>query len=248
MGNLQGKRVVVTRPRESAAEFSALLRARGAAAIEWPLIEIAPALDKGVLAAAADNAANFDWLLFSSANGVRYFFETLKGRKLSLVRIGAIGPKTAAALTALGHKPDAMPSDFQSHAFAEALGDVKGKSALLVRSEIALPDLSHALLAKAMKLEEVVAYRTIAATSAAPFAWNDADVLTFASGSAAQSLAQKISPASLPAHLVVASIGPSTTKVASELGFTVAVEAEQHTAEGLTEALDKFPGLREKGA
>lgn len=248
MGNLQGRRVVVTRPRESAAEFSALLRARGAAAVEWPLIEIVPALDRGALAAAADNAKNFDWLLFSSANGVRYFFDALKDRKLSGVRIGAIGPKTAAALVALGHRPDAMPSDFQSHAFAEALGDVNGKSALLVRSEIALPDLSNALRSKGMKLEEVVAYRTIPATSAAPFDWNDVDVLTFASGSAAQSLAQKMSPSLLPTALIVASIGPSTTKVANELGFAVAVEAEQHTVEGLTVALDNFSGLREKGA
>lgn len=247
MGNLQGKRVVITRPRESAAEFSALLRARGAAAIEWPLIEIAPALDKEALAAAVKRAANFDWLLFSSANGARYFFEASRGLKLSGVRIGAIGPKTAAELRAFGRSPDAVPSDFESHAFAGALGDVKGKSALLVRSEIALPDLSDALLRKGMKLEEVIAYRTLPVTGEAPFAWSEADVLTFASGSAAQSLAQKMSPASLPARVVVASIGPSTTKVANELGFTVAVEAEQHTVEGLTEALDKFAGLREKG-
>ncbi|HXL69321.1 MAG TPA: uroporphyrinogen-III synthase [Xanthobacteraceae bacterium] len=231
-----GKSVVVTRARSQASELGDLLRARGATAIEWPLIEIAPPLDVSAVEDAAARLPEFDWVVFSSANGVEQFLHHARGRA-ELPRIAAVGPKTAAALNAKGHRAHAMPEEFLGAALAISLGDVAGKRILVVRPEKAAHDLAGALRAGRAEVEEVIAYRTLAAREAMPFRWQDVHALTLASGSAARALGAHLHGQPVPVHVCLVSIGPSTSRTAEETGLRIQVEASIHTGEGLVAAL-----------
>lgn len=228
--------MVVTRARAQASELGALLRARGAVPVEWPLIEIAPPRDGAALAAAAARLTQFDWVVFSSANGVENFLRHATA-PVRPPRIAAVGPKTAAALADKGYRVDATPEEFIGAALAKSLGDVRGKRILLVRPESVPGGLSRALRAGGAAVEEVIAYRTLPAGEEMPFRWQDVQALTLASGSAARALAAHLHGQPVPGHVCLASIGPSTTRVAKEAGLQIAVEADVHTAEGLVAAL-----------
>jgi uroporphyrinogen-III synthase len=228
--------VVVTRARAQASELGALLRAQGAVPVEWPLIEIAPPRDSVALAEAAARLTQFDWIVFSSANGVENFLSHAKA-SARLPRIAAVGPKTAAALADRGFRVDVTPEEFIGAALAHSLGDVTEKRVLLVRPESVPGDLSHALRAGGAHVEEVIAYRTLPAREPMPFRWQDVQALTLASGSAARALAAHLHGQPVPGHVCLASIGPSTTRFAKEAGLQITVEADVHAAEGLVAAL-----------
>jgi uroporphyrinogen-III synthase len=213
-----------------------LLRARGAVPVEWPLIEIAPPRDVAALTDKAARLAEFDWIVFSSANGVENFLGHAKA-PARLPRVAAVGPKTAAVLGDKGYGVDAMPDEFLGEALARSLGDVAGKRILLVRPETAPADLSRALRNGGAEVDEVIAYRTLSARGPMPFRWQDVHALTLASGSAARGLATHLHGQPVPGHVCMASIGPSTTRVAKEAGVRIDVEADIHTAEGLVTAL-----------
>lgn len=234
---------MVTRARTQASELSELLRARRAVAVEWPLIEIAPALDTSALQNAAARLAEFDWVLFSSANGVEQFFRHAKA-PLRFTSIGAVGPKTAAALAAKGYRVSAVPAEFLSDALAKTLGDLAGKRVLLVRPEIASPDLCRSLREGGARVEKVIAYRTLLAQEERPFRWQDVDALTLASGSAARGLTAYLRGQRVLDHVCIASIGTSTTKIAEEAGLRIDVEATIHTSEGLVAALSSYFATR----
>jgi uroporphyrinogen-III synthase len=231
--------VVVTRARAQASELSDLLRARGAVPVEWPLIEIAPPHDIGAVEKAAARLPQFDWVVFSSVNGVEQFFRHAR-EPAALPRVAAVGPKTKAALAARGHRVDAMPEEFLGEALARALGDVAGKRVLLVRPETAPRDLPGALIAGGAAVEELVAYRTLAARDPMPFRWLDVAALMLASGSAAGALSAHLHGQPVPDHVCMASIGPSTTGVAREAGVRIDVEADIHTSQGLISALASY--------
>lgn len=228
--------MVVTRARTQASELGDLLRARGATAIEWPLIEIAPPLDVSAVEDAAARLPEFDWVVFSSANGVEQFLRHVRGQA-ELPRIAAVGPKTTAALNAEGHRVHAMPEEFIGAALAISLGDVAGKRILVVRPEQATHDVPGALRAGGAEVEEVIAYRTLAAREPMPFRWQDVHALTLASGSAVWALSAHLRGQPVPVHVCLASIGPSTSRAAEEAGLRIEVEASIHTGEGLVTAL-----------
>ena len=138
---LFGKRIVVTRSMEQAGELIEMLEERGAEAIPAPTIRIAPPEDADALGRACDEASTFDWIVFTSGNGVEYFMERLLAtsdvRELKGVRICTIGPSTASRLARYGIRVDLTPAEFRAEAVVDALkatGDARRASASCCRA------------------------------------------------------------------------------------------------------------------
>ncbi len=247
---LFGQRVLVTRTREQASVLSAGLRALGAEAIELPSILVAPPEDWTPLDQAIASLQDYGWIIFTSVNGLRFFWDRLSiagadARALAGVKLAAIGPGTAGELAARGLRVDYVPSEYVAEAIAAELEGVDGQRVLLPRADIARPTLADLLRDRGAAVTDVTAYRTLQPQL-------DADelrdllaritVATFTSSSTVRNLtamAQKAGvhlPAAL-ANATVACIGPITAQTAQELGLPVHVLAETHTIDGLIQAL-----------
>jgi uroporphyrinogen III methyltransferase / synthase len=247
-------RILVTRPVEGGQDLAALLAARGLEPVAVPTVAIdiestSSAVD-GMLAA-LDGA---DWLVLTSANGARAVAARLGERALPPgVRVAAVGPATAGALSESGIGVDHVPNDYITVAIADGLGPLSGRRVLLARADAATPDLREALMARGAVVEEVIAYRTLEAppTSRDPLRASLADGLSgiaFTSGSTVRGLVRLASPVdrgrarALPALC----IGPVTARAARREGFHVPVVADNHTALGLAEAIaDHYRSARE---
>jgi uroporphyrinogen III methyltransferase/synthase len=245
---LFGKRIVVTRAKEQADALSARLRALGAGVIELPTIEIRPAPDYTPLDRAIANLGSYDWLIFTSANGVRFFLERLDASSTDLRSLGArlcaIGPATRAAVEALHLKVDLMGKEYVAEGLMEAFAahDLAGKRVLLPRAAVAR-DLVPAELARRGALVDVVeAYRTAAPEQAVRQAAEifggarKPDCITFTSSSTVRNFAAAAGAAALEG-VAVASIGPITTRTARDLGIEVTAEASVFSVDGLVEAI-----------
>jgi uroporphyrinogen III methyltransferase/synthase len=245
---LFGKRIVITRARAQAGNLAARLRALGADAVELPSIEIAPAADYAALDAAIANLGSYDWLIFTSANGVRFFLDRLdqSAHDLRAVRgrIAAIGPATKAALEQLHLKVDRIGGEFVAESLLEAFSaeDLHGKRILLARAAVARDTLPAGLRALGAQVDVAVAYRTVAPADLAARARDllagphKPDWITFTSSSTVQNLIAAVGAPALEG-LRVASIGPVTSATARKLGLAVAVEAAEFDEEGLVEAI-----------
>ena len=250
---LFGRRIVVTRSRAQASELAANLEALGAEVIEAPAIRIEPAEDAtGLRQAVADRDA-FDWIVFTSTNGVDAYFETLAGmgldaRALAGRRIAAIGPATAERLARLGIRADLQPERFTGAAVAAALAagqDLAGVRILLPRADIAPKELTEALASKGALVREVVAYRTVpdlsnVETVSRMLAANEIDWLTFTSSSTVQNFVDAVGRDRVKASRArIASIGPTTSATLRSFGLEPAVEADPHTIPALIDAIVK---------
>jgi hydroxymethylbilane synthase len=232
---LAGQTVVVTRARKQAGALSAKLRALGADVIELPLIEFQP------LEFEAPDWGAYDWAIFTSANGVEFFFERVEPRPGP--RICAIGPATASALRERGLEPDLVPPEFVAESVVEALraASVEGRRVLLARAEEAR-DVIPAELAKAGARVDVLAvYRTVAPAGIEQKAREVFETIrpqwvTLTSSSTVRHLL-RAAPKELLAGVRLASIGPVTTQTARAAGLEIAVEAAEYTAEGLAQAM-----------
>jgi len=235
----------------------AALERLGAQVIEHPAIAILPPESFEEMDRAIGELCTFDFAIFTSVNGVKYFFERLAalgldGRAFSGCAIAAIGPGTAAALQERGIRADLVPERFTSAALGPALegkfGKLKDMKALLPRADIAPPELLEDLEGRGMIVREVTAYRTVADARASErlketLSSPGVDAVTFASSSAATSFLQSMGAEflkSLPERPRFASIGPATTKTLVEAGFPPDIEAKEHTIEGLAQALVKL--------
>ena len=247
---LFGQRVLVTRTREQASVLSARLRALGAEAIELPTIRIAPPEDWQGLDQAIAGLPGYDWIVFTSVNGVAYFWQRLlaagkDARALHGIRLAAIGPATAAALEEHGLRADYVPGEYVAEAVAAGLESVSGQRLLLPRADIARPALAELLREAGAEVVEVSAYRTLQPETApaelrATLA--RVTVATFTSSSTVRNLAAMASDAGLDlsqalAQATIACIGPITAATARELGLSVQVMADEYTIDGLVEAL-----------
>ncbi len=245
---LAGCRVLITRPRRAAEDLADRLRSLGAIPLPLPVIEIQPPEDPRPLEEAARRASTFDWILFTSANGVHAFMACLQAaggspQDLARVRLGAIGPATARALRGYGLAVDYLPPVYRSEAIADGLGEVAGRRILLPRADIARRDLAERLRARGAEVVEVAAYRV--GMGGDPEALRAAlhprpHRVTLTSPSTARALAgllahwgEGIQPADLPAVC----IGPVTAAEAEALGFPIAAVAREYTQEGLIRAL-----------
>ena len=257
---LFGKRVLVTRSRTQASRMCQLLEDTGATAVELPAIAIAPPQDYGPLDEAASRLSSYDWVIFASVNAVDAVFDRIDAqgrdaRAFGNSRVGAIGPATTAALERRGIRPDFTPSRSVSSAALEELAayDWNGVSVLLPAADIGRDELAEGLSRLGADVARVTAYRTITPPDAAQRA-QDAfaegiDIVTFTSSSTVRNLLGLLEEDGGPgrealAGSIVACIGPATSGTARELGLRVDIEAEEHTVDGLAEALiGRFSGF-----
>lgn len=242
---LSGKRIVVTRARDQAGELATKLRALGAEAIEFPTIEIRPAKDYGPLDEAAARLASYDWLIFTSANAVR-FFQSRADLRSVRARICAIGPATRRAIEKLQLKVDLMPAEYVAESLVEAFAaeDLAGKRILLPRAAVARDVVPAELARRGAHVDVVEAYRTVVPDQAPALARTifsgarKPDWITFTSSSTVSNFVAAAGAEAL-AGVQVASIGPVTTATARKHGIAVTVEAETYTADGLVAAILK---------
>ena len=228
---LAGRTVAVTRARAQASALGAPLRRLGARVVEAPAIRIEP------LAAEVPDLATYDLLCLTSPNGVERLFELVRdARSLAGPRIAVIGPGTASALRARGVEPDIVPQRSVAESLAEALEGLDIRRALIARAEEGRDVLPDALRARGAEVDLLALYRTVAeplgeAGRAAALA---ADYATFTSASSARFFHAATGTLEGP-RLV--SIGPATSAALRELGYEPAVEAADHTPDGLVAAL-----------
>ncbi len=249
---LMGKRIVVTRARQQASELVDRLSALGAECLECPTIETAPPDDYSPLDSAIENTAEYEWIVFTSVNGVDFFFNRLfeKGkdtRCLGGLKTASIGPATEKRLLEFGIKSDIVPESYRAEAVVEAFKriDVKGKKILLPRAKEARPVLPVELTKMGARVDEIIAYvtnevRDSAAQLCESLEKEEVDLVTFTSSSTVrnfQTLLPRGKQGALMNKVVVASIGPITSDTAKELGFTVDITAESYTIKGLCEAI-----------
>jgi len=246
---LAGKRVLITRPAEQAAGLSRLLEAEGAETLALSAISIEPALDHSALDRAIQEIKHYQWVIFTSVNGVRAFVGRLDQAGLDWsalqgVRLGAIGPATAEALRASGVRPDFVPEEYVAEAISAGIGPVAGQRILLPRADIAREALAVELRRMGAEVEEIAAYRTMARsldaqTVNAALAWRP-DVITFTSSSTVRGFVAGLGGAHLAEALrdvAVACIGPITAQTAREAGLTPEIVAQAYTMPGLTRAI-----------
>ena len=246
---LFGKRVLVTRSREQASALSERLRELGAEPLEYPAIEIAPPKDMTPLDEAIATLSAYDWLVFTSANGVRALVDRMNEKRMDIEalarpRIAAIGPATAQALQRYGLRVDYMPEIYLAEEIATGIGDVAGQRILLPRAERAPKHLAQALRGKGAAVDEVTAYRTLAVGAPdelkALLEDGQIDIVTFTSSSTVRNLVANLqdpTPAKALSGCLVACIGPVTARTAKRLSIRVDVVAREHTIAGLVEAI-----------
>ena len=245
---LFGKRIVVTRAREQADALTSRLAALGADAIELPTIEIRPPADPAPLDAAIARLDAYDWLIFTSANGVKYFVDALDRsasdwRKLR-ARIVAIGPATRAAIEDLHLKVDLIGKEYVAEGLLAAFQpyDLAGARVLLPRAAVARDLVPVELARRGAAVDVVEAYRTVAPENLPQRARQifsgprKPDWITFTSSSTVQHLAAALPP-ELLRGIKTASIGPITSRTARDLGIEVTSEAKPYTVDGLVDAL-----------
>lgn len=249
---LLGKNILVTRAREQASDLVAKLASLGANCIELPSIRIVPPADYGPMDKAIENLDPYEWLIFTSVNGVKYFFDRLfeKGldvRALHKMHTACIGPATAEKLLGYGIKCDVLPKSYYAESVVEAFQnlDMKGKKVLLPRALEARTILPDSLREMGAQVDEVPAYRTLAVEGQEAFLLplledGSVDLVTFTSSSTVKNFKALIPDErfhELTAPLSFASIGPITSETARNLGFSINLEAEEFTIPGLVEAI-----------
>lgn len=253
---LAGQRIAVTRARDQAGDLTRLLTDRGAEVLEVPCIRIEPPTQPQPLAEALAGLGCYDWIVFTSVNGVTAFFEHFFRvfddlRDLGGVRIAAVGPATAARLKALHLKVDVVPKNHTAAAIAHELaemGSLENLRILLPRAEVATPELPALLEDKGAIVDDIACYRTVAETedisgAAAQLSEHGADWITFTSGSTVEQCHCKFNLLELKRKfpgLRLASIGPETTKALAALSLKADLEAQPHTLEALVAGVERL--------
>lgn len=250
---LLGQRIVVTRARSQNAELSDKLTTLGAEVLEIPMIRTTAPTNRDALVDAIAELNSYQWLVFTSANGVDWFFEHFFRafddlRDIGGVRIAAVGPATAARLQALHLKVDVMPEKHTATEVARAINDyesVENLNICLLRAAKATPDLPQELQAAGAIVDDIPVYETIAETEdrighGAHFEEHGADWITFTSASTVEYFHARFDLPKLvrkSARLRIASIGPETSKALASLDIEPTVEAADHTTQGLVDAI-----------
>ena len=252
---LFGQRIVVTRSRDQAGEFTHRLTDLGAEVLEIPCIKIGPPTNRQPVADALLELNAYDWLVFTSPNGVttffEYFFKAFQDmRDIGGVRIAAVGPGTAAKLRELHLQVDLMPEEALAVKVAAAFKKfetIENLKICLLRAEVANPELPQVLEALGAIVDDIAVYKTVAETedstgAGAKLLEAGADWITFTSASTVEHFHARFD---LPVLLKkfpqtkLATIGPETTKALAALKIEPTLEAKEHTIEGLAQALLK---------
>ncbi|MBW2192355.1 MAG: uroporphyrinogen-III C-methyltransferase [Deltaproteobacteria bacterium] len=249
---LMGKKIVVTRAREQASDLVERLSDLGASCLECPTIKVVPPDDVNPLDTAIDNVSGYDWLIFTSVNGVNFFFSRLFAKDLDVralrgLRTAVIGPATEKRLFDFGLKSDIVPESYRAESVVEAFRseNVTGKRVLLPRAEEARAVLPEELTKMGARVDEITAYRTEAVHENRELLLSElekgaVDIVTFTSSSTVTNF-KALLPAdsfkNLMRNVIVASIGPITAETAEKVGFEVHIIAESFTIPGLCQAI-----------
>ncbi|RPH51191.1 MAG: uroporphyrinogen-III C-methyltransferase [Desulfobacteraceae bacterium] len=249
---LFGKRIVVTRAREQASDLVGMLSDLGAECLEFPTIKVEPPDDFRPLDKAIENLSTYDWLIFTSVNGVSFFFERLHANGLDIrafhkIKTAVIGPATSDRLFCYGLKSDVMPESYRAESVIDAFRteNLNGKRILLPRAEEARAILPEELTKMGALVDEITAYRTRAVTDEASDLIKELknkaiDLITFTSSSTVKNFAALLPAGTMEEHLgdvVIAAIGPVTADTAKDMGFKVSIIAESFTISGLCDAI-----------
>ena len=250
---LFGKRILVTRSRTQASALAEMLAEEGAQPIEVPAIEISPVEDYSPIDGAIATLHNYSWVIFTSANGVEAFFSRIHALKLDSrefkgIKVGAIGPATATALSQQGIRADMVPSEYVSESVVQAMEtlDLRGAHVLLPGSDIGRGELADGLGRLGAQVDRLTVYRTAASESSRGRARSlmtddNIDLVTFTSSSTVRNLLSLLDGNAPLLHGArVACIGPITARAAQEAGLEVDIVAQEYTITGLVRALREY--------
>jgi len=252
---LLGKKILITRAREQSREFTTRLKKLGAVVIEFPTIKIVqPSSWKGV-DHAIGRLKSYDWVIFTSANGVNFFFQRLKEKGktrhlLSGSKICAIGPATAKQLKKRPVRVDFIPKEFIAESILKGFKKmgIEGKQILLARAKKARDVLPEGLKRMGAKVDVVEVYLTIKPKGGAArlkrlLENKEVDVVTFTSSSTVShfiDLLKKESLKNLLKGVAIACIGPITSRTVQEAGLKVHIQSKEFTIPGLTQAIVEY--------
>jgi uroporphyrinogen-III synthase len=253
---LQQKRIVVTRAEAQAGVLIAGLIALGAEPIACPAIAFEPPHDFARFDQALQQLAHYDWLIFTSSNGVEAFFARYQQLGLhtwpSTLKIAVVGPATAKALAKHGHSAARMPEEYVAEALAETLGELHGQRILLAHADIAREVLAQQLRAQGAQLDDIAVYRTVPGPNIASLLpalrSNQIDAITFSSGSTVRYLLDGLAQAcgsrdearTLLQACALLFIGPIAAQAARDEQLRVDAIAQPYTSEGLIAALQAW--------
>jgi uroporphyrinogen III methyltransferase/synthase len=253
---LAGKSIVVTRVPEQSRELVAELEARGAEVLLIPLVRFADPQDTELLDEAVRSVTQFDWIVFTSQNAVRFLCKRCRELGFDCHKlqspgpmVAAVGPATSRSAEEEGFRVDKVSTQARASALARELsGAVTGRRVLLPRSDRAGKDLPRALAESGAQAIDVVAYRTVLPDSLDPstvqrITDGKIDVVTFASPSAFENFADMLGPrrvSRVAGKVAFAAIGPTTVQAIRAAGYPVAIEAAVPSSAGLTEAIEHY--------
>ena len=244
---LFGKRVAVTRTRAQAGSLSKRLKDLGAQVLEMPTIKTTLPDQKESMVSGVTDAHKYDWIVFSSPNGVEYFFNAFfkayaDARSLGGARIATVGPATARKLKEYHFASDLIPEKHIAEGLVDAFKEqsIEHQTILYVKAETTRDVVTEGLTKQGAIVDECVVYKTVAEMedptgAKAEFKENGADYITFTSGSTGKYFHEF--GLEVPEECRIASIGPITTEVLGTLGYTADLEATEHNIDGLVEAI-----------
>jgi len=250
---LFGRSIVVTRDRRGNADFAAKIIRRAGNPVEFAAIKIEPLTDTNLFLQTLARLSEYDWIIFTSPNGVAVFFDCLRNlskdaRVFASAKVAAIGGETAAKLAEFGIKADFVPTVFTGRDLAKQLlgfTNLQSRKVLLLRSQLASNDLVDLLQQAGAEVENVPVYTAVKEKS--DCAWltdkisgGAIDWLTFTSSSCVRAFFEQIAPGIInSSNVKVASIGPVTSEKLKNLGVGVDVQAVEHTTDGLLDAIEE---------
>ncbi len=252
---LFGKRILVTRARKQASYLVEALSDLGADCVSFPTIDITPPNDWALVDEALQALDRYGWMVFTSVNGVDFFFDRLKYKRkdvrdLGHIRTAVIGPATAERLRENGFKSDIIPETYQAESVVHAFASEKmtGKRVLLPRAAEARPVIPHSLRAMGAVVDEVPVYQTLPikdhnGSLKEKLKKRQIDMITFTSSSTVKNFVSLFPAKQIPSLLngvALVSIGPITTQTATELNLQVDVTAEEFTIPGLIAAIRDY--------
>jgi uroporphyrinogen-III synthase len=255
IGNLRGRRIVVTRAPHQADVLADRLQLRGAIPILFPCIDIAPPADTTTLDDALLHLQAFDWLVLTSPNTVRVLAHRLQALRLSpdwaRLRLAAVGCKTASAMQEYLHiQPHVVPAKQAAVALAHVIDTRPGQWLLLPQSDIASSTLADLLQAKEARVYTVAAYRNVighgGADVSAMLRTGDIDMLTFTSASTAKNFLERV-PEGYRYKVPVVCIGPSAARAAEDAHFQNILVPDDYSLDGLLQAIEDYFGASTYG-
>ncbi len=249
-GPLSGRTILVTGSEDRVPVLGDALAEEGASVIRLPTVRISPVEDFAPLDAALREWSSYDWVVFTSAHGVDAVADRARQLHIDLRetrgRIAAVGPVTRAALQRNGLPADVMPPEYLTEEIAKVMGDVAGKRVLLPRSPISRQALPNTLRRRGAIVVQVSAYEAIPPPSRqGSLGTGRIDCVVFTSPSAAENLTSLLPEKQLLRLLKrtpAAAIGPVTAEAVRQLGFRIAIVANEHTIDGLVKSLVELSG------